>query len=197
MENVKSERIPNIDVDEANIHKLYVNIENNIIEKKDFDMDDEEEKELYEQGLKDLEKAKNELYKELLEKIKKEPIYDKIEDLGKEKILIRKVKDSYYNIYESFVEIRNFYLKGELIYKDIISCSEPVLKETISKFSYNLNYVRKGVIFGELVIYTQLGNGINLLLGKKNDGAYISLSRLSKMLFPDYVENEKYRKKLY
>lgn len=126
LENVKSERIPNIDVDEANIHKLYVNIENNIIEKKDFDMDDEEEKELYEQGLKDLEKAKNELYKELLEKIKKEPIYDKIEDLGKEKILIRKVKDSYYNIYESFVEIRNFYLKGELIYKDIISCSEPV-----------------------------------------------------------------------
>ena len=197
LENVKSERIPNIDVDEANIHKLYINIENNIIEKKDFDMDDEEEKELYEQGLKDLEKAKNELYKELLEKIKKEPIYDKIEDLGKEKILIRKVKDSYYNIYESFVEIRNFYLKGELIYKDIISCSEPVLKETISKFSYNLNYVRKGVIFGELVIYTQLGNGINLLLGKKNDGAYISLSRLSKMLFPDYVENEKYRKKLY
>ena len=34
LENVKRERIPNIDVDETNIHKLYVNIENNIIEKK-------------------------------------------------------------------------------------------------------------------------------------------------------------------
>ena len=197
LENVKSERIPNIDVDEANIHKLYVNIENNIIEKKDFDMDDEEEKELYEQGLKDLEKAKNELYKELLEKIKKEPIYDKIEDLGKEKILIRKVKDSYYNIYESFVEIRNFYLKGELIYKDIISCSEPVLKETISKLSYNLKYLVKGAIYGELFVISQFENGINLLLGNKKDEINISLSRLSKRLFPDYVENEKYRKKLY
>ena len=63
MEQIK-ERIPTIDSADVNsINKLYINIDNNVIE-KDFDLNDEDEKESYEQGLKDLEKAKNELHTE-------------------------------------------------------------------------------------------------------------------------------------
>ena len=125
-------RVKTIDfIDERSVHKLYVNIDNNVIEQTGFDMNDEEEAELYQQGLK--EKAKKELYKELLEKIKAQPLYDEIKDLGKEKIKVRKENGFYYDMYEALIETRIFYLKGEPILTDIIACSEPIFKESVNK----------------------------------------------------------------
>ena len=48
-------------------------------------------------------------------------LYDEVRDLGTQRFVSRKDADSFnYNIYEVFIEVRNFYLKKKLIFSDFI-----------------------------------------------------------------------------
>ena len=195
-------RVKTIDfVDERNVHKLYVNNDNNVIEQKGFDMNDEEEAELYQQGLKDLEKAKKDLYKELLEKIKSDPLYDDIKDLGQEKIKIRKDNGFYYDMYEALIETRVFYLKGDPILTDIIACSEAIFKQSINKAFYHLGNIAKGTFLAELGLGMAIAFPIMKILGTDNNklDLFPALAKLNKVLFPKEMSEKDmtFRKKLY
>lgn len=195
-------RVKTIDfVDERNVHKLYVNIDNNVIEQKGFNMNDEEEAELYQQGLKDLEKAKKDLYKELLEKIKSDPLYDDIKDLGQEKIKIRKDNGFYYDMYEALIETRVFYLKGDPILTDIIACSEAIFKQSINKAFYHLGNIAKGTFLAELGLGMAIIFPIMKILGTDNNklDLFPALAKLNKVLFPKEMSEKDmtFRKKLY
>ena len=196
MEQIK-ERIPTIDIADANsINKLYINIDNNIIEKKGFDFNDEDEKELYEQGLKDLEKAKKELHTEILKKIKLEPLYDEVKDLGTKRFIIRKEADSLnYDIYIVSMEIRNFYLKDKLIFTDFINVKDPEFKEKINKLMFYIDKIGNGVFFGTLILEAPIIKGVHLFYDKEFE-IIPALGRIYELLFPDETDKE-CRTKLY
>lgn len=199
MKQVK-ERIKTIDeINVESINKIYVNIDNNVIEKKGFNLDDEEEKELYEQGLKDLEKAKKELYKEILEKIKLEPLYDKVKDNGTQRIIIKKsVSALTYHIFEAYIEKRSFYLKGKLIFIDYISIADPEFKESINKGLFYLEKFGKGVMLVDMALVSPIVKGVDIIINKENSYFEIgpALTRIYEEWFPDETDKE-YRKKLY
>lgn len=195
MEQIK-ERIPTIDSADVNsINKLYINIDNNVIE-KDFDLNDEDEKESYEQGLKDLEKAKNELHTEIFKKIKLEPLYDEVIDCGNKRFIIRKEADALnYDIYEVYMEIRNFYLKGKLIFTDFIYVKSPEFIEKVNKAMFYINKVKNGIVFAGAVINTPIIKGIALFYDQEIE-IIPTLGRIFDQLFPDETDKE-YRTKLY
>jgi len=189
-------RIQTIDsVDVNNVHKIYINIDNNVIE-KNFDLNDEEERELYKLGLKDLEKAKKELHKEILEKVKCEPLYDEVRDKGTQRFIIKKEADFLsYNIYEVFVEIRNFYLKGKLIFTDFINIESPEFKENINKIKFHLEKVGKGFLMAGVIIDAPIIKGVSLIYNKDIEIIPL-LGKIYEEWFPEETDKE-YRTKLY
>lgn len=200
MKQIK-ERIPTIkSVDPQSINKIYINIDNNVIEKKGFNFDDEEENELYEQGLKDLEKAKKALYEEILGKIKLEPLYDEVKDMGTKKFILRKEVDTFnYNIYEVEIEIRNFYRKKKLIFSDFIFVQAPKFVETVNKALFHIKKVGKGALFVSTAIVSIIDypvfKGICFFTG--DDFEFIpTMAGIYEELFPNETEKE-HRTKLY
>jgi len=200
MKQVK-ERIDTIeDLDVNDIHKIYVNIDNNVIEKKGFDLTDEDEKELYEQGIKDLEKAKKELHKEILEKINKDPLYDEIKDKGTHKFIIRKDADALnYNIYEVFVDMRSFYLKKKLIFTDCISIKDKELIDKVNKAAFYLKKFGKGLLLVDCALCAPIIQGVNFIFDKETYEKFETIPKLTRIyewLFPDETDKE-FRTKLY
>ena len=195
--NQVKERIETIDcIDVNSIDKIYINVDNNVIEKKGFDLNDEDDKDLYEQGLKDLEKAKKELHTEILKKIKYEPLYDEVRDRGTQRFIIRKSADAFsYNIYEVFIEIRNFYLKKKLIFTDFIFVKNPEFKENINKAKFYLEKIGKGFLMATVVVESPILKGVSLFYDKKLEIIPV-LSRLYEEWFPNETQKE-YRTKLY
>ena len=195
--NEVKERIQTIEcIDVNSIDKIYINIDNNVIEKKDFDLDDEEQKELYELGLKDLEKAKKELHTEILKKIKLEPLYDEVRDLGTQRFVIRKDADFFnYNIYEVFIEVRNFYLKKKLIFSDFIYVKDPEFKENINKAKFYLEKIGKGYLMASIVVEFPIIKGVSLIYNK-NIELIPTLAELYEEWFPNETDKE-CRTKLY
>lgn len=195
--NEVKERIQTIDcVDVNTINKIYINIDNNVIEKKDFDLNDEEQKELYDLGLKDLEKAKKELYTEILKKIKLEPLYDEVRDMGTKRFIIRKEADTFnYNIYEVFIEIRNFYLKKKLIFSDFIFVKAPEFKENINKLKFHVEKIGKGILMATVVIEAPIIKGVSFFYDTKLE-ILPALGRLYDLWFPNETDKN-CRTKLY
>ena len=195
--NEVKERIQTIEcIDVNSVGKIYINIDDNVIEKKDFDLDDEEQNELYELGLKDLEKAKKELHTEILKKIKLEPLYDEVRDLGTQRFIIRKDADSFnYNIYEVFIEVRNFYLKKKLIFSDFIYVKDPEFKENINKAQFYLEKVGKGFLMATFVVESPIIKGVYLFYDRKIE-IIPYLAKLYEKWFPNETDKT-CRTKLY
>jgi len=195
--NEVKERIQTIEcIDVNSVGKIYLNIDDNVIEKKDFDLNDEEQNELYELGLKDLEKAKKELHTEILKKIKLEPLYDEVRDLGTQRFIIRKDADTFnYNIYEVFIEVRNFYLKKKLIFSDFIYVKDPEFKENINKAKFYLEKVGKGFLMATVVVESPIIKGVSLFYDRKIE-IIPALAKLYEEWFPNETD-KKCRTKLY
>ena len=195
--NEVKERIQTIEcIDVNSVGKIYINIDDNVIEKKDFDLNDEEQNELYELGLKDLEKAKKELHTEILKKIKLEPLYDEVRDLGTQRFIIRKDADTFnYNIYEVFIEVRNFYLKKKLIFSDFIYVKDPEFKENINKAKFYLEKVGKGFLMATVVVESPIIKGVSLFYDRKIE-IIPALAQLYEEWFPNETD-KKCRTKLY
>ena len=195
--NEVKERIQTIEcIDVNSVGKIYINIDDNVIEKKDFDLNDEEQNELYELGLKDLEKAKKELHTEILKKIKLEPLYDEVRDLGTQRFIIRKDADTFnYNIYEVFIEVRNFYLKKKLIFSDFIYVKDPEFKENINKAKFYLEKVGKGFLMATVVVESPIIKGVSLFYDRKIE-IIPALAKLYEEWFPNETD-KKCRTKLY
>lgn len=195
--NEVKERIQTIDcIDVNTINKIYINIDDNVIEKKDFDLNDEEQKELYDLGLNDLEKAKKELHAEILKKIKLEPLYDEVRDLGTQRFIMRKEADTFnYNIYEVYIEIRNFYLKKKLIFTDFIYVKDPEFKENINKVKFHAEKIGKGFLMAAMVIEAPIIKGVTLFYDSKIE-IIPFLGKLYENLFPNETD-KKCRSKLY
>lgn len=193
------------------LHKLYINIDNNILEKKGFDFNDEEDRELYELGFKDLESAKKELYKEMMDKISAEPLYDKVNDLGVNRILIKKERDFLsYDIYEVYVELREFFLKGQKICSDVIQCDRPVLIDSnVNKVGFQLKKFGKGAFFGlaaaEFTMIVPVFKAIDFFVDldytynnvKNYSDFFASLWKWKNEWFPDEKDEEYKRTKAY
>lgn len=195
--NQVKERIETIEsVDVNSIHKLYINIDDNVIEKKGFDFDDEDSAELYEQGIKDLGKAKKELHNEILEKAKKDPLYDEVKDLGTQRFIIRKSADAFnYNIYEVFVEVRNFYLKKKIIFTDFIFVQAPTFLENINKAKFYLEKFGKGAMMATIAIESPIFKGISFFMDKEFE-IIPTLTKIYEEWFPNETDKE-CRTKLY
>lgn len=195
--NEVKERIQTIEcIDVNSVGKIYINIDDNVIEKKDFDLNDEEQNELYELGLKDLEKAKKELHTEILKKIKLEPLYDEVRDLGTQRFIIRKDADTFnYNIYEVLIEVRNFYLKKKLIFSDFIYVKDPEFKENINKAKFYLEKVGKGFLMATFVVESPIIKGVSLFYDRKIE-IIPTLAKLYEEWFPNETD-KKCRTKLY
>ena len=195
--NQVKERIETIEsIDVNNIHKLYINIDDNVIEKRGFDFNDEDDTELYEQGLKDLEKAKKELHNEILEKAKKDPLYDEVKDLGTKRFIIRKSADSFnYNIYEVYVEVRNFYLKKKIIFTDFIFVQAPKFLENVNKAKFYLEKFGKGALMATIAIESPIFKGISFFMDKEFE-IIPTLTRIYQEWFPNETDKE-CRTKLY
>ena len=191
--NEVSERIKSIDIiDDKKISKLYINIDDDVIENRI----DQDEKEM---ALKELGEVKLLLYKEMINKINIEPLYDEVRDAGKQKLIIKKDETSFrYNIYETFVEKREFYLKGKKIFVDFIQCSEPKLKENINKIAYRLEQFGKGFVIVNMAIFSPIYKGVDVIINGDDATFEIgpALSLLIDEWFPD-VSEEEYRIKLY
>ena len=184
--NEVKERIQTIDcIDVNSIDKIYIDINDDVIEKKGFDLNNEEENELYELGLKDLEKAKKELHTEILKRIKLDPLYDEVRDQGTKRFIIRKDVDTFnYIIYEVFIEIRNFYLKKKLIFTDFIYVKDPEFKEKINKAKFYLEKIGKGFLMTTFVVESPIIKGVFLLYDKRIE-IIPALANLYEQMFPD------------
>lgn len=195
--NEVKERIQTIDcIDVNSIDKIYIDINDDVIEKKDYDLNDEEENKLYELGLKDLEKAKKELHAEILKRIKLDPLNDEVRDQGTKRFIIRKDADTFnYIIYEVFIEIRNFYLKKKLIFTDFIYVKDPEFKEKINKAKFYLEKIGKGFLMTTFVVESPIIKGVFLLYDKRIE-IIPALARLYEQMFPDET-NKNCRTKIY
>lgn len=195
--NEVKERIQTIDcIDVNSIDKIYIDINDDVIEKKDYDLNDEEENKLYELGLKDLEKAKKELHTEILKRIKLDPLYDEVRDQGTKRFIIRKDADTFnYIIYEVFIEIRNFYLKKKLIFTDFIYVKDPEFKEKINKAKFYLEKIGKGFLMTTFVVESPIIKGVFLLYDKRIE-IIPALANLYEQMFPDET-NKNCRTKIY
>ena len=198
-------------VNAKDIHKLYINIDDNVLEKKGFDLNDEDDRELYEKGLKDLEAAKTELYKEIIDKIIFEPLCDKIKNLGTHRILIKKEHDFFsYDIYEVYAELREFYLKNQIICNDIVQCNKPTIIQTeVNKIGFNLKKFGKGALFGFCAVdgaltvpviktmdfFFDVDDTYNDL--KNYSNFFNRLNQMKNEWFPDERDNEYKRTKAY
>ena len=195
--NEVKERIQTIDcIDVNSIDKIYIDINDDVIEKKGFDLNNEEENELYELGLKDLEKAKKELHTEILKRIKLDPLYDEVRDQGTKRFIIRKDVDTFnYIIYEVFIEIRNFYLKKKLIFTDFIYVKDPEFKENINKAKFYLEKIGKGFLMATFIAESPIIKGVCLFYDERIE-IIPALARLYEQWFPDET-NKNCRTKIY
>ena len=191
--NDVTKRIKSIKIiDEKKISKLYIDINDDVIENKI----DEDEKEI---AFKELEEVKLLLHKEMLNKMKLEPLYDEVRDAGTQKLIIKKDANLLrYNIYEINVEKREFYLKGKKIFIDFIQCSDAKLKENINKIAYRLEQFGKGLMVVDMALASPIIKGVDVIINGEDAKFEIgpALSNIIEKLFPD-ESKEEYRKKLY
>lgn len=135
----------------------------------------------------------------MLNKMKLEPLYDEVRDAGTQKLIIKK-EDTFfrYNIYEIYVEKREFYLKGKKIFIDFIQCSDPKFKENINKISYRLEQFGKGLIVVDIALFSPIAKGVDVIINGDDATFEIgpALSSIIEEWFPD-ESKEEYRQKLY
>ena len=191
--NEVKKRINSIDIiDPHEIKKLYINIDNDVIENK---IDPEEMK----FALEELEEIKNILHEEILRRIKMDPLYDEVKDGGEEKFIIRQeASDFYYNIYECQVKKRIFYLKSKPIFIDYIAITDKIFKEKINKGLFYLEKFGKGLWVADMALCSPIYKGIDIIMNGKDSKFEIlpALSIVIKHLFPKETEKE-FRKQLY
>lgn len=188
-------------INAENVHKLFINIDDNVLEFRGFDMNNPRRKFAYEMGKLDLEDAKNILYKEIVERIKMEPIYDLVKNLGIQNLIIRKEHDKFnYALYKISVEIREFYFKGKLVLKDFIQNGDKELIDIVNKGKFFIEKIGKGILFGAFIveapILIPLYKGIDLIAS--NGFNYFEFAKdVYKEFFPEEVEDNKFRQKKY
>ena len=65
------------------------------------------------------------------------------------------------------MEIRNFYLKGKLIFTDFIYVKSPEFIEKVNKAMFYINKVKNGIIFTGAIIDARIIKGIFSFMIKK------------------------------
>lgn len=93
------------------------------------------------------------------------------------------------------MEIRNFYLKGKLIFTDFIYVKSPEFIEKVNKAMFYINKVKNGIIFTGAIINTPIIKGIALFYDQEIE-VIPTLGRIFDQLFPDETDKE-CRTKLY
>ncbi len=123
-------------------------------------------------------------------------MYDEVRDMGTKRFIIRKEADTFnYNIYEVYIEIRNFYLKNKLIFSDFIYVKAPEFKENINKLKFHAEKIGKGILMATVVLEAPILKGVSLFYD--NDLEIIPiLGRLYEKWFPNETDKE-CRTKLY
>lgn len=158
--NSISKKISSIHIIDSNkIPRLYVNIIQDFMD-NNYDSDDDDDMETYKKDLIDSKNAKNELYEEILNRVKMDPIYDEIKYGGFEEIIFRRSEGIYYDLYNATIETRYFYLKNKLISADILSCSEKKIYDRVNKSFYHIKNVGKAIDFGNITILSPFSTGI-------------------------------------
>ena len=143
-----------------------------------------------------MKKQKKNYILKILKKIKLEPLYDEVRDLGTQRFIIRKDADTFnYNIYKVFIEIRNFYLKNKLIFSDFIYVKDPEFKENINKAKFYLEKIGKGFLMATVVVESPIIKGVSLFYDEKIE-IIPALAKLYEEWFPNET-NKKCRTKLY
>ncbi len=135
-------------VSQDKIKTIYVDIYNDIEEEEKninkYNLD-EEELEDFEKNLNNKkaenEKSYNELTKDIKEKNKKPPLYDKVEFFDNIKATLYEENHSTflesYDLYEAYIEKRIFYLNGNVVSCDIKLKSEPKFVRNVNKLLKN------------------------------------------------------------
>ena len=135
-------------ISEDKINTLYVDIYDNIQENNINDLDDDEKEEELEslnKKKKENEKAYKELIKDLKNKIIQNPLYDKVEIIPNEKVTLYEKNDkttfTSYNLYDTEIEKRLFYLNNELLALDLRQKNEPKFRENVNKLLHDIKSV--------------------------------------------------------
>ena len=93
------------------------------------------------------------------------------------------------------MEIRNFYLKGKLIFTDFIYVKSPEFIEKVNKAMFYINKVKNGIIFTGAIIDARIIKWISLFYDQEIE-VIPMVGRIFDQLFPDETDKE-CRTKLY
>ena len=126
------------------INTLYIDIYNDAIENNinEDNLDDNKKKELQKKK-KENEGAYQKLIKDIKDKIKEKPLYDKVEIISKEVILYEENTKFSYNLYNAKIVKRLFYLENKILAIDIMVKGKPHFKERVNTIWNNLKSVIK------------------------------------------------------